>query len=124
MGSNPASNGPVSVMCCGCYRIMGHLGNPIGPKPGCGIVNWSDAASFTNAAEADRAAADFGWQVKDANGPNHRCPECLAKPKTERRGAYVLWGSKDGVQKITAHPKATEQSTQDQPTTEGTTIEP
>ncbi len=57
-------------------------------------------ADFPSRTAADDAAKAAGWSVKDAQGPNHRCPDCIAREREEReedqaafvkagRGAYI-----------------------------------
>src|SRR5437868_3406367 len=80
-------------MCCGCYRLMGKDGKPISVcRDKGGFISWSDTAEFPNAKAADQSAEKAGWQVKDKEGPNHRCPDCAAKAKTKGRGAIVTFG--------------------------------
>jgi hypothetical protein len=63
-------------------------------------VTPSPVANFPDRESADAAALKFGWEVKDVKGPNHRCPECVAREYEERqeshgalvearRGAYI-----------------------------------
>jgi len=56
----------------------------------------SKFASFPDKAAADAAATAAGWQTADADGPNHRCPECLSEERLAavglaqyNRGAYI-----------------------------------
>ncbi len=99
---------PLAVMCCGCGSLMGQSGEIL-KMPG-GIVDLANlwdhllrfegkpVATFATPAEADQAAEAAGWQIKDAKGQNHRCPECVqaakqaksSKAKTEPRGALLL----------------------------------
>ena len=48
---------------------------------------------FPDAAAANAAASQFGWQIRDSEGENHRCPDCIRAEKIEgaskARGAIV-----------------------------------
>jgi hypothetical protein len=94
-----------SVMCCGCFRVMGEDGKPIG-KPSIGPVRLDQlakhfkhlkgtAASFRSRAAADEGAGNFFWR---AEGGNHRCPDCIAEEertrqfwRSEQHGDYIEW---------------------------------
>lgn len=81
---------PWAVMCCDCTRMMTRGGKPWEPDPVSGLVMVFGLASFDTQQGADAAAKKAGWQVADDKGSNHRCPECLAKPKaSHKRGAFV-----------------------------------
>lgn len=41
-------------------------------------------SGFETKEEADEAARMAGWQTEDAEGSNHRCPDCLKAPQTFR----------------------------------------
>ncbi len=95
------------VMCCGCYRMMAPAGKPLTAlRPGThGIpepmseIGPNDIAWFATKEQANEAAQRFGWSTEDREGPNHRCPDCIAaeseyKPTAyagmvKRRGAYI-----------------------------------
>lgn len=77
---------PWAVMCCRCKRIMGTDGKPVDTTTG--LVALAGCASFATHEAADAMAFQWGWQVKDALGPNHRCQECRGQ-HGGRRGAYV-----------------------------------
>lgn len=93
--------GRYGVMCCGCYRVLGRKGELV--PTGGGYVAWNDMAVFESYEEADKRAQGLGWHVRDGEGrPDHRCPECVANPRTEPlelpapfagmvsdRGAYI-----------------------------------
>lgn len=95
----------LSVMCCGCLRLLGKDGELLGTRSEDGgatdlgrlAERFKDlqviAASFETKSDCDKAAFVHGWTVKDPGGrPNHRCPDCrLAQPETERSGAYIDW---------------------------------
>jgi hypothetical protein len=88
---------------------MGPDGDPVGAKrkkppfESSGFLDLKDpfqtkwfkwikkAATFETAKTADAAALKAGWQVKDGEGPNHRCPKCFSDPAHVRRGAYINW---------------------------------
>lgn len=80
-------------MCCGCYRMMAPDGKPLAgmrmnaqgiPEP-LAKVTAEDIAWFSSKDEGNEAAAHFGWSTEDREGPNHRCPDCIAAEKRERR---------------------------------------
>lgn len=90
------------VACCGCGRAMNNLGEAGEVVMVDGLLHFfafaaggadlaDKFASFDTQAEADQAAADAGWSIRDDDGPNHRCQNCKDKPPrpVERRGAYI-----------------------------------
>jgi hypothetical protein len=103
----------VAVMCCGCFRFLSKDNQVLDgeiQKPADGLLDWAmfeqikseilgQIACFENAKAADIAAKSAGWAVRDASGPNHRCPDCeikrrQAEPTPEtviNRGAYVMF---------------------------------
>jgi hypothetical protein len=95
----------LSVLCCGCLRVMGEDGTPQGEKRlGDGPINLATlsadfaglrtlAASFPTKEKADEGATTFGWIAENGN---HRCPECYRAKAIEdaehyRQGAYIEW---------------------------------
>jgi predicted RNA-binding Zn-ribbon protein involved in translation (DUF1610 family) len=93
----------LSVMCCGCLRLLGKNGELLGdPSKDGGLVDISaickrfaemkeTAAAFSTKQEADGTATSYGWQVWYEKGKaNHRCPNCQESP-TERIGAFFDW---------------------------------
>jgi hypothetical protein len=65
----------VSVMCCGCFRFLGADRSVIQTD---GLVDSAKILSFPDAESANRLALEDGWSIEDAEGPNHRCPDCRA----------------------------------------------
>ena len=89
-----------SILCCGCFRIMGTDGLALGEKASCPVdpaalvallkTGPEGCAAFATKQEADSAAQQFGWYAVEGN---HRCPECYANfTAPERHGAYIEWG--------------------------------
>jgi hypothetical protein len=98
---------PWALKCCGCDRLMDKDGGVV-PRGTSAIQLSEVAASFDTKQEADRFAEEHGWRTADAEGINHRCPECVNAAQeygpspfagiVEHRGAYVSTASlKDGV---------------------------
>lgn len=97
--------GPFAVMCCGCLRLLGKSGRPIGEKSADpGVVNVQELgkrlaaldsgayASFESKQAADECAIANGWSTTDLEGrSNHRCPDCrfVTSAVVERRGAFI-----------------------------------
>jgi hypothetical protein len=97
----------LSVLCCGCLRVMGDGGTLLGESDATGgVLDLSKLAerfsnlkgvslTFSDRISADSAAIGFGWSVRDSDGtPNHRCPECHSRYErdtSERTGAYIEW---------------------------------
>lgn len=98
----------ISVLCCGCLRVLGRNNQPIGEKQfgtagpvdllelAYTLRNLKDqAAGFADRQSADVAARAAGWSTSDYDGtPNHRCPDCRheqAAYETNRKGAYIEW---------------------------------
>lgn len=110
------------VLCCECKRFLGRDGKahdaPTGMifsetserKTSVGydyrktaaavdiqreIRETAQYAEFEGAATADAFAVANGWTVEDADGPNHRCAECIERAKAPQvplvssRGAHV-----------------------------------
>lgn len=90
-----------AVLCCGCQRLMDKKGKPSIPLLSdggiltvTGIIDAIGAnlkykgpvaADFPDKKSADAAARKAGWSIKDAEGPNHRCPKCIAKAKRKKK---------------------------------------
>jgi hypothetical protein len=100
----------LSVMCCGCLRLLGKDNQMLGERDNMGgAIDLAELAnrfrfmremalSFPTKQECDKAALGAGWTVADPDGtPNHRCPNCRLPDSWtpggfERRGAYIDWG--------------------------------
>jgi hypothetical protein len=100
----------LSVMCCGCLRLLGKDNRMLGERDNMGgaidIAGLTarfaplreSALSFPTKEECDKAALSAGWTVADPDGtPNHRCPDCRLPDSWtpggfERSGAYIDWG--------------------------------
>lgn len=102
----------MSVMCCGCLRLLGKNGELIGERSFTGGVIDIQAlidhfkllklreqvADFESKEKCDEAALAHGWTVTDPDGSsNHRCPDCRLPESWnaagfERRGGYIDWG--------------------------------
>jgi hypothetical protein len=96
----------MSVMCCGCLRLLGKNGELLGEiSSDGGLIDIMQickrfegmketAATFETKVDADGTAISNGWTVSyKADGKSdHRCPNCqVDEPETERRGAYFDW---------------------------------
>jgi hypothetical protein len=126
MKSEPMPNPPtpkkfktLGVMCCGCYRMMAPDGKLLaGMRTGKGgvpepiaEVTAEDFAWFSSKEAADEAAKRAGWRTEDREGPNHRCPDCIAVAEEEvsrgrlaRRGAYINREDWETANMRTTHP--------------------
>ena len=86
---------PFALMCCGCRGVLAESGKliPFDKCVGNGFLDTRQLATFSGKEEADAHAVKLGWSVEDKDGPNHRCPDCKKKAKSEpepkRRGAYL-----------------------------------
>ena len=99
----------ISIMCCGCLRLLAKNGGLIGkPNRGRGVISilelstmfqdidHSEVAIFESddVAGADKFAKKYGWSVVDGD---HRCPECRRGEQSkeyavpQRTGAYLPW---------------------------------
>lgn len=99
----------MSVMCCGCQRLLAKDGTLIGdplPSDAGGFfslpaliervskLRTDGLAEFQTKEAADASAQAFGWSVKDPDGTsNHRCPACRKAAPITRKGAYIDWGN-------------------------------
>jgi hypothetical protein len=94
----------ISVMCCGCLRLLGKDGAMLGARSQNGgridvaelierFKNFEGMAFTGTPQEADFVALANGWQVRTSSGkPDHRCPDCIEEdPETERSGGYFDW---------------------------------
>ena len=100
----------LSVMCCGCLRLLGKDNQMLGERNQMGgAIDLAElatrfrslreaASSFPTKEECDKAALAAGWTVADPDGtPNHRCPTCRLPDSWntsgfERQGEYIDWG--------------------------------
>jgi hypothetical protein len=88
-----------AVMCCGCGRYLAKDGTAIEPKGMARIISTDRQIVLPGAADeaveyfdsppaADAAALQAGWIVRDAEGPNHRCPDCKAQAVLDDYQSY------------------------------------
>ena len=77
---------PWIIQCCGCGRLMASTGTTLEFRPG--LIFSPEIAAFETTAAADVFAAEHGWIVADAQGPNHRCPKCPNR-SVGPRGGYL-----------------------------------
>ena len=98
----------LSVMCCGCQRLLSTEGTLIGEPVTDGgtfdiaqlmlrlsTLRTEGLAEFGNKEACDTAALKAGWTVRDPDGTaNHRCPDCRIRVEPQPgTGAYIDWGS-------------------------------
>ena len=73
----------VGLKCCGCDRVLSK------GKPVEGEAGYLELDLFDSHEAADAEASRLGWQVADTGGANHRCPDCVKRSHSKRRGAYI-----------------------------------
>jgi hypothetical protein len=89
-------------MCCGCQKLMDAEGKASIPFARGGwldaeaIKTLETAPCYADKQTADIAALAAGWEIRDSEGPNHRCPACIIARELSRhagmvesRGAYI-----------------------------------